>query len=133
MVREIIGASFREVYVEASLALARSVDPKGLYKRARAGHIPQLPASVHRTSAESPDVRFDTTAYCVDDGARQMRNYLADGGVLRSVPRRPSHGRCGQRAGARQYRIQVESPSQRRNPIPFHDCDQRFRFQPCCG
>ncbi len=86
MVREIIGASFREVYVEASLAACEERDPKGLYKRARAGQIPQFTGiSSPYEPPETPDVRLDTTAYSVDECARQMRNYLADGGVLRSA------------------------------------------------
>jgi len=86
MVREILGASFREVYVEASLATCEERDPKGLYKRARAGQIPQFTGiSSPYEPPESPDVRLDTTAYSVDECARQMRDYLANGGVLRSA------------------------------------------------
>ena len=63
MVREILGASFREVYVEASLAACEERDPKGLYKRARAGQIPQFTGiSSPYEPPENPDVRLDTTA-----------------------------------------------------------------------
>ncbi|MEK7666971.1 MAG: adenylyl-sulfate kinase, partial [Pseudomonadota bacterium] len=86
MVREILGATFREVYVDASLAACEERDPKGLYKRARAGQIPQFTGiSSPYEPPESPDVRLDTTAYSVDECARQMRDYLANGGVLRSA------------------------------------------------
>lgn len=86
MVREILGASFREVYVEASLAACEERDPKGLYKRARAGQIPHFTGiSSPYESPESPDLRLDTTAYSVDECARQIRDYLANGGVLRGV------------------------------------------------
>ena len=37
--REIIGEDFIEVYVNASLSTCESRDPKGLYKKARAGEI----------------------------------------------------------------------------------------------
>ncbi len=86
MVREILGASFREVYVDASLAACEERDPKGLYKRARAGQIPQFTGiSSPYESPESPDVRLDTTVSSVDECARQMRDYLANDGVLCSV------------------------------------------------
>src|SRR3546814_20155316 len=32
---------FHEIYIEADVATCEQRDPKGLYKRARAGHIPQ--------------------------------------------------------------------------------------------
>jgi adenylyl-sulfate kinase len=86
MVREILGASFREVYVDASLAACEERDPKGLYKRARAGQIPQFTGiSSPYEPPEHPDVRLDTTVSSVDECARQMRDYLANGGVLRSA------------------------------------------------
>ncbi len=86
MVREILGASFREVYVEASLAACEERDPKGLYKRARAGQIPQFTGiSSPYEPPESPDVRLDTTVSTVDECAHQMRDYLANGGVLRGA------------------------------------------------
>lgn len=86
MVREILGASFREVYVEASLAACEERDPKGLYKRARAGQIPHFTGiSSPYEPPQSPEVRLDTTAHSVDECARQMRDYLANGGVLRNA------------------------------------------------
>lgn len=39
MAREIIGEDFVEVYVKAPLAICEKRDPKGLYKKARAGEI----------------------------------------------------------------------------------------------
>jgi sulfate adenylyltransferase len=86
MVREILGASFREVYIEASVAACEERDPKGLYKRARAGQIPHFTGiSSPYESPENPDVRLDTTVYSVDDCTRQLRDYLANGGVLRAA------------------------------------------------
>jgi len=86
MVREILGASFREVYIEASVAACEERDPKGLYKRARAGQIPHFTGiSSPYESPENPDVRLDTTVNSVDDCTRQLRDYLANGGVLRAA------------------------------------------------
>lgn len=86
MVREILGANFHEVYVEASVEACEERDPKGLYKRARAGQIPQFTgiSSPYEPPA-TPDVRLDTTVYSVDECAHQLRDYLANAGVLRSA------------------------------------------------
>jgi bifunctional enzyme CysN/CysC len=43
MARELIGAgNFKEIYVSTPLAVCEQRDPKGLYKRARAGEIPNM-------------------------------------------------------------------------------------------
>ena len=43
MIQDIVGPErFNLVYMDASLALCESRDPKGLYKRARAGEIPDF-------------------------------------------------------------------------------------------
>ncbi|MCK5444085.1 MAG: adenylyl-sulfate kinase [Rhodospirillaceae bacterium] len=40
--REIIGDGFHEVFVDSDLEICEARDPKGLYKRARAGEIPEF-------------------------------------------------------------------------------------------
>lgn len=40
--RDIIGDGFHEVFVDADLDVCEKRDPKGLYKRARAGEIPEF-------------------------------------------------------------------------------------------
>lgn len=107
MVREILGANFHEVYVDASLAACEERDPKGLYKRARAGQIPQFTGiSSPYEPPESPGVRLDTTAYSVDECARQMRDYLANGGVLRSA--RGDHRVAGAVSASAHSRIRIQ-------------------------
>jgi len=107
MVREILGTSFREVYVEASLAACEERDPKGLYKRARAGQIPQFTGiSSPYEPPENPDVRLDTTVSTVDECTHQMRNYLANGGVLRSV--RGDHRAAGAVSAPERSSIRIQ-------------------------
>jgi bifunctional enzyme CysN/CysC len=85
MVREILGGAFHEVYVDASLEACEERDPKGLYKRARAGQIPQFTGiSSPYEPPEHPDLHLDTTSHSVDECARQIRDYLATRGVLRA-------------------------------------------------
>jgi len=86
MVREILGVSYREVYVAASLTTCEERDPKGLYKRARAGQIPQFTGiSSPYEPPENPDLHIDTTVTAVDGCARQIHDYLANAGILRTV------------------------------------------------
>lgn len=84
MVRDIVGANFREVYIEASLTVCEQRDPKGLYKRARSGQIPQFTGiSSPYEAPENPDVHLDTTSSSVDQCIAQLRDYLIGDGVLR--------------------------------------------------
>jgi len=70
--REIVGAErFVEVYVDAPLDLCESRDPKGLYKKARAGEIGEFTGvSAPYEAPETPDVCLQTgsmdPAACVD-------------------------------------------------------------------
>lgn len=86
MVREIVGAHFREVYVEASLEACEQRDPKGLYKRARSGQIPQFTGiSSPYEAPENPDVRLNTTTSSVEQCIVQLREFLANDGILRAA------------------------------------------------
>ena len=86
MVRDIVGANFREVYVEASLEACEQRDPKGLYKRARSGQIPQFTGiSSPYEAPEKPDVRLDTTSSSVEQCIIQLREFLANDGILRAA------------------------------------------------
>jgi bifunctional enzyme CysN/CysC len=66
--RQIIGAGrFAEIYVDAPLELCESRDPKGLYKKARAGEIPQFTGiSDPYEAPEAPDLRLRTAEESVD-------------------------------------------------------------------
>jgi len=60
--RELIPDSFVEVYVKADLEVCESRDPKGLYKKARAGEIPEFTGiSAPYEAPESPEASFDTS------------------------------------------------------------------------
>lgn len=90
MVRNIIGADFFEVYVEATLQTCEERDPKGLYKRARAGVIPNFTgiSSPYEAPAQ-PDLRLNTSQHSVDECVRQFHDFIAQAELLRAV----GHGR----------------------------------------
>lgn len=60
--RDIVGAdAFLEVHVAASLAVCEQRDPKGLYRKARAGQLPGFTGIDARYEApEAPDLRLET-------------------------------------------------------------------------
>ncbi|MGE3174501.1 MAG: adenylyl-sulfate kinase [Planctomycetota bacterium] len=87
-VRDTVGrASFLEVHVDAPLAVCEERDPKGLYKKARAGQIPDF-TGIHAPyePPERPDVRVDTHALGIDEAALRIEQALTAGGFLSPPP-----------------------------------------------
>ena len=72
MAREIIGAErFVEVWLDATLEICEGRDPKGLYKKARRGEIPEFTGvSAPYEAPQAPQVTLhtgkETVASCVD-------------------------------------------------------------------
>lgn len=59
--RDIIGESFHEVHVHADLDICEARDPKGLYKRARAGEIAEFTGiSAPYEAPQTPELLIDT-------------------------------------------------------------------------
>ncbi|PAU60670.1 adenylyl-sulfate kinase [Pseudomonas sp. PIC25] len=69
MAREIVGAdAFREIHLSTALERCEERDPKGLYRKARAGLIPGFTGiSAPYEPPTLPDLRLDTAALTVDD------------------------------------------------------------------
>jgi len=77
---------FIEVFVDASLAVAEQRDPKGLYKKARAGELKNFTGIDSPYEApESADVRIDTAQLTVDQSAALVIEALRKRGVLREA------------------------------------------------
>jgi adenylylsulfate kinase len=65
--------SFIEVFVDAPLAVCESRDPKGFYKKARAGEISSFTGiNDDYESPQSPELRLDAAAHTPEDLARQV-------------------------------------------------------------
>ena len=74
---------FIEVHVSASLDVCEERDPKGLYKKARAGEIPHFTGIGSAYEApENPDLLVDTGKNDVGTCAEQLVDYLAKKGVI---------------------------------------------------
>ncbi len=74
---------FVEVHVAADLAVCESRDPKGLYKKARAGEIGNFTGiSAPYEAPDAPELRVDTGGQDVDASAREVIAYLEAEGYL---------------------------------------------------
>ena len=74
---------FVEVHVAASLEVCESRDPKGLYKKARAGQIPDFTGiSAPYEAPNAPEIVVDTGAADVDACAADVIAYLEKNGYL---------------------------------------------------
>ncbi|MBW2273748.1 MAG: adenylyl-sulfate kinase [Deltaproteobacteria bacterium] len=83
-VREIMAdGDFIEVHVHADLAICEERDPKGLYKKARAGEIPEFTGiSAPYEEPEKPELVLDTGKYSVEESVAQLTAFLEKKGYL---------------------------------------------------
>ncbi|MBC7784868.1 MAG: adenylyl-sulfate kinase [Burkholderiales bacterium] len=74
---------FIEVYINVSLATAEKRDPKGLYKKARAGEIKGFTGIDDPYEAPvNPEIVVDTENASPEEAAKQILAYLTDKGYL---------------------------------------------------
>ena len=84
MACEIIGGdNFLEVYIDTPLEVAESHDVKGLYKKARAGEIPNFTGIGSPYEApDVPDLRLDTTRHDAKSLAEALLHHLGEKGFI---------------------------------------------------
>jgi bifunctional enzyme CysN/CysC len=74
---------FVEIFVDTPLAVAEKRDPKGLYKKARAGEIKNFTGiDSPYESPENPEIRLDTTQVTAEAAAEQVIAWLESHGYL---------------------------------------------------
>ncbi len=83
-VRALLGeGEFVEVFVDTPLEVCEARDPKGLYKKARAGEISNFTGlDAPYEAPESPEVHLETADLGVDDAAAKVVRYLATHDIL---------------------------------------------------
>ncbi len=80
---------FIEVYVAADVATCEGRDPKGLYKKARAGQIPEFTGiSAPYEAPESPELVLDTAKQSAEESVSALIAYLEGKGYLSATGRR---------------------------------------------
>ena len=83
-------APFLLVYVSTPLHVAEARDPKGLYRRARAGEIPDFTGIDSPYEAPSDaDIVLDTSVMPVSESVSRIRSALAAGPCAASEPSEP--------------------------------------------
>jgi adenylylsulfate kinase len=85
-VREIMEpGDFIEVLVDASVETCESRDVKGLYKKARAGEIPEFTGiSAPYEAPEKPELVLDTNTQSVEESVGSLIRFLEEKGTLES-------------------------------------------------
>jgi adenylylsulfate kinase len=74
---------FVEVHVAADVATCEGRDPKGLYKKARAGQIPEFTGiSAPYEAPEKPELLLDTGAQTLEESVKTLLGYLETNGYL---------------------------------------------------
>jgi len=81
--REILGEDFIEVYINAPLSVCENRDPKGLYKKARAGEIKGF-TGIDAPYEEplSPELTIQTNKYSINECANQVIDFLTKEGII---------------------------------------------------
>ncbi|HSJ98785.1 MAG TPA: adenylyl-sulfate kinase, partial [Myxococcota bacterium] len=76
---------FVEAYVSASVETCESRDVKGLYKKARAGEIPEFTGiSAPYEAPERPELVLDTNRQTVEESVGELISFLDEKGYLSS-------------------------------------------------
>lgn len=86
MVRSLVPECFVEVHVSTPLDVCEERDPKGLYRKARAGELKEF------TGIDSPfetplaaELTIDTSALAVDEAVDCICDYLVAAGYIESI------------------------------------------------
>jgi len=74
---------FIEVFIDTPLDVCESRDPKGLYKKARTGEIPNFTGiSSPYESPTKPEIHILNDKISIEDVTKQIINYLQDRGYI---------------------------------------------------
>ncbi len=90
MARAVHPDNFHEVFIKSDLEVCEKRDPKGLYKKARAGEIKDFTGiSAPYEAPENPQLVIDTAALNVEESADLLLAYIIDNfaheGVVKNV------------------------------------------------
>jgi bifunctional enzyme CysN/CysC len=83
LARERIGEGFLEVHVDASVEVAESRDPKGLYAKARAGELKNFTGiDSPYEKPDNPDLFIDTSMSSAEESAQAIIEVLEGNGTI---------------------------------------------------
>jgi adenylylsulfate kinase len=84
LARKLVPAGqFFEIFCDASVEECEKRDPKGLYKKARAGEIPEFTGiSAPYEAPEKPELVLKTAQESLEESTRRVLNLLQDKGII---------------------------------------------------
>ncbi|MDX1387231.1 MAG: adenylyl-sulfate kinase [bacterium] len=84
LVRELVPpGQFFEIYCDSPLDICEERDPKGLYKKARAGEIPEFTGiSAPYEAPDKPELVLKTAEESLEESTRRVLDLLADAGIV---------------------------------------------------
>jgi bifunctional enzyme CysN/CysC len=84
LARSLLGpGEFFEIFIDTALAVAEARDPKGLYRKARAGKIRNFTGiDSPYEPPETPEIRIDTARVSAEQAAEQIISQLRYAGVI---------------------------------------------------
>ncbi|HEY3731473.1 MAG TPA: sulfate adenylyltransferase subunit CysN [Steroidobacteraceae bacterium] len=84
LARSLLGpGEFFEIFIDTALAVAEARDPKGLYRKARAGKIRNFTGiDSPYEPPEAPEIRIDTARVSAEQAAEQIISQLRNAGVI---------------------------------------------------
>jgi adenylylsulfate kinase len=78
------GLPFVEIFVDVPLEEAERRDPKGLYKKAREGLIPEFTGiSAPYEAPEKPEIHIKSAEVSIEEAVVQIVEYLEENGLLK--------------------------------------------------
>ncbi len=81
--RETSDHPFHEVYLSASVEVCESRDPKGLYRKARAGEIPEFTGvSAPYEAPAKPELTIDTGKLSIEESLQMLLSYVNENFLL---------------------------------------------------
>jgi adenylylsulfate kinase len=81
------GHDFIEIHVDCALDEAEKRDPKGLYKKARAGEIKNFTGIDDPSEAPlNPEIHLRTDRMTLEEEVATIINYLEERGIIQSTP-----------------------------------------------
>ena len=84
--REIVGKDFIEIFIDTPLEECEKRDPKGLYKKARAGEIPNFTGiDSPYECPENPEIRVETHGKDIETVAWEVIDYLIANDYIKMV------------------------------------------------
>ena len=80
---KLVPAEFIEVYIDTPISICEQRDPKGLYKKARAGEIKDF-TGIDSTYdvPKNPEIHVKTAELSIQQCAEQIVSYLAEQGFI---------------------------------------------------